>query len=69
MMGMKSQNYTPQARSITNEIMLLYFQNVNEHKILLLSPKGLKTKKGLIYPQLNLLCLQTHDKVMYINDA
>ena len=48
MMSMKPQNSTSEAGSI-NELMLLYFQNVNKHKILFLTPKGLvKTKKGLI---------------------
>ena len=43
---LKPQNSASWAGSITNEIMLLYFYNVNKHEILLLSSKGsVKTKK------------------------
>ena len=46
---LKPQNSASWAGSITNEIMLLYFYNVNKHEILLLSSKGsVKTKKGQI---------------------
>ena len=49
MISMKPQNSTSWAGILTNEIVLLYFLNVNKHKILLLSFKGsIKTKKGLI---------------------
>ena len=34
---------------VTNEVMMVYFYNVNKHEILVLSSKGsLKTKKGQI---------------------
>ena len=43
---LKPQNSASQAGSITNELMLLYFYNVNKHEILLLSSKvPVKTKK------------------------
>ena len=43
---LKPQNSASWAGSITNEIMLLYFYNVNKHEILLLSSKvPVKTKK------------------------
>ena len=46
---LKPQNSASQAGSITNELMLLYFYNVNKHEILLLSSKSsVKTKKSQI---------------------
>ena len=44
---LKPQNYASWTGSITNEIMLLYFQNFNKHEVLLQSSKSsVKIKKG-----------------------
>ena len=69
---LKPQNSALWAGSITNEIMLFYFYDVNKHEILFLSSKGsVKTKKGHIELQLKpfLLNLQTLCKVTHINTA
>ena len=46
-MSMKPQNSILQARGITNEIMLLYFQNVNKHEIFILSSKEMLLKRTI----------------------
>ena len=48
---LKPQSFILWAGSITNEIILLYSQNINKHKILLLSSKGsAKTKRSNFTP-------------------